>query len=121
MNVKINGDIITVVSNLNYEALKKCAPVYLKNEEGKNVYGVNVNSIGTVTAVGASFTYANAEGKAALNLAIPPMSTDKAKDYVLDSIGAELASLKENEPKLVEEINARLAAREALAETIAIG
>lgn len=97
MKIKVNGDIVTIVSDINYEALKNATkknPLMIK-EEGKTVYGVEVAQVASINNVGVSFTFAS-EGKAALNIAMPEtlmMPQAEAKEFVLDALTDTLHAL----------------------------
>lgn len=125
MNIKLNGNVVSIISDINYAALKKCTlnePIFIKDKDGKKIYGVGVGALGQITNVGVTFTYANADGNAALNVCIPTeMSADEAKEYVLDNLNTELATLKMFEGPINVSMEALQNARAELAESITIG
>lgn len=118
MNIKLNGEIVTIKSNIPFESLKKVGKVLI-HEDKKPVYGVTVGTVGAISNVGATFTYASADGMACMNIACINGEGDiPTKEDVVDTIGSELAVLKNYEETIVNILEDMMSDRAALSELI---
>lgn len=123
MKAKINGDVVTIESCINYAKLKEVAPIFIKNDDGKKVYGVDVNSCaGSITEVGTTFSFPNADGNACLNILVanPADNPEQIKKDLLAGMAEELTALKTFERDVCAEIDDALAARNELAALIEV-
>lgn len=121
MKVKVLGDVMSIVSDINFDQLKKATnskALKFLDKDGAEVYAVGTGIKGDISTVGVVFTYANTEGKAALNISIP---AGTSKEAIARSYGDELATLKSYEADVVTaltEISAKLAEVEELIEEV---
>lgn len=123
MKAKINGDVVTIESCINYAKLKEVAPIFIRNDDGKKVYGVDVNSCaGAIAEVGTTFSFPNADGNACLNILVanPADNPEQIKKDLLAGMAKELTALKMFEREACAEIDDALTARDELAALIEV-
>lgn len=68
MKIKVNGNVVSVISELPFDVLETVGKTTVKDENGKILYACAVGSISSLSEVGAVFNFKTNEGKAALNL-----------------------------------------------------
>ena len=68
MKIKVNGNIITVISELDFDILKDVGKTIIKNDNDKILYGCAVGELSSISEFGAVFNFKTREGKAALNI-----------------------------------------------------
>lgn len=125
MKIKINGNVASLISNIKFDDLAKAtavSPMFIKNDTGKKVYGIETGTIGTINDAGVCFSYANAEGFAALNICFcPDYTQDEIKEEILDSLAPAIDKYNFFEDAISSAIEDRASARAELAANIEIG
>ena len=107
MKIKINGNVITVISELPFDILETVGKTAVKDENGKILYACATGSHSSISEIGAVFNFKTNEGKAALNLVSDCFDQAAlAEDFVKTHQGA-LENLMKFENALVETIRAR--------------
>lgn len=118
MKVRLNGNVATIVADINFEDLEKYTkkePIAVRDEKGNIVFAVQAGSVASITRVGATFTHKTADGKAAMNLMYTEPVT---KGEILDRYEAGLALLRATEESINSALEALKTTRADLAETI---
>ena len=114
MKIKVNGNVVTVISELPFDILEAVGKTLVKDETGKTVYACAVGPISNISEVGAVFNFKTNEGKAALNIVSDCFDqTALAEEFVKTHQGA-LESLMRFENALIETMRARYNARNDL-------
>ena len=107
MKIKVNGNVITVISELPFDILETVGKTAVKDENGKILYACATGSHSSISEIGAVFNFKTNEGKAALNLVSDCFDQAAlAEDFVKTHQGA-LENLMKFENTLVETIRAR--------------
>ena len=114
MKIKVNGNVITLISELPFDILETVGKTTVKDENGKILYACAIGPLSSISEIGAVFSFKTNEGKAALNLVSDCF--DQAaltKDFVKTYQNA-LENLMKFENALVEVMSARYNARNNL-------
>lgn len=120
MKIKVNGNVITVISELPFDILETVGKTTVKDENGKILYACAIGTLSSLSEVGAVFNFKTNEGKAALNLVSDCFDQAAlAEDFVKTHQGA-LENLMKFENALVETIRAQYNDRIDLLERIEI-
>ena len=120
MKIKINGNVITVISELPFDILETVGKTTVKDENGKILYACATGPRSSISEVGTVFNFKTNEGKAALNLVSDCFDQAAlAEDFVKTHQGA-LENLMKFENALVETIRDRYNARNALVGMIEV-
>ncbi len=126
--IVIAGDAVVVKSDLKLEDIKTIAKYQPKaltlmggedNKEPIFALGATTGD-GSINSVGASFGRADAEGKAYVTIVMPGVPTEKAKDWVADTLGGALMNLNTLEGKLPEVLADIAAKRTTVMENISV-
>lgn len=126
--IVIAGDAVVVKSDLNLEDIKTIAKYQPKaltlmgGEDGKEpIFALGTTTgTGSINAVGASFGKADADGKAVITMVMQGVPTEKAKDWVADTLGAALMNLNTLEEKLPTVLSGISAQRATVMENISV-
>lgn len=127
LKVKINGNMAVVESPLNFAELQKLCKgkkfVSVKNDKGEVLYTVETGKRGEAKAFGATFTYANADGKACFNFG--PEEAGSAdgkltKEQIYDALGAGIAAFNQYEEQAVAAMAEAKAAHDRIMENITV-
>lgn len=114
MKIKVNGNVITVISELPFDILETVGKTTVKDENGKILYACAIGQLSSLSEVGAVFNFKTNEGKAALNLVSDCFDQDTlTKDFVKTYQNA-LENLMKFENDIAEVISARYNARNTL-------
>ena len=107
MKIKVDGNVVTVISELPFDVLATVGKTTVKDENGKILYACATGPRSSISEVGAVFNFKTNEGKAALNLVSDCFDQAAlAEDFVKTHQGA-LENLMKFENALVETIRAR--------------
>ena len=68
MKIKVNGNVVTIISELPFDTLEAVGKTTMKDENGKILYACAIGHLSSLSEVGAVFNFKTNEGKAALNL-----------------------------------------------------
>lgn len=68
MKIKVNGNVVTIISELPFDILKTVGKTTVKDENGKILYACAIGPLSSISEIGAVFNFKTNEGKAALNL-----------------------------------------------------
>ena len=126
--IVIAGDAVVVKSELKLEEIKTIekynakALTLMGGEDGKEpIYRIgSTTGDGSINSVGASFGRADAEGKAYVTMVMQNVPTEKAKDWVADTLGAALMNLNTLEGKLPEVLAGISTQRATVMENISV-
>ena len=126
--IVIAGDAVVVKSDLNLkdiETIAKYQPKALTlmgGEDGKEpIFAIGLTTdAGDINVNGASFGKADADGKAVITMVMQNVPTEKAKDWVADTLGAALMNLNTLEAKLPEVLAGISAQRATVMENISV-
>ena len=120
--IVIAGDAVVVKSELKLEDIKTIekynakALTLMGGDEGKEpIFALGTTTgTGSINSVGASF------GKAVITMVMQGVPTEKAKDWVADTLGAALMNLNTLEAKLPEVLAGISAQRATVMENISV-
>ena len=127
--IVIAGDAVVIKSELKLEDIKTIekynakALTLMGGDEGKEpifALGTTTTDTGNINSVGASFGKADADGKAVITMVMQNVPTEKAKDWVADTLGAALMNLNTLEGKLPEVLSGISAQRATVMENISV-
>ena len=122
--IVIAGDAVVVKSELKLEDIKTIekynakALTLMGGDEGKEP--IFATGTGSINSVGASFGKADSDGKAVITMVMQGVPTEKAKDWVADTLGAALMNLNTLEAKLPEVLAGISAQRATVMENISV-
>ena len=68
MKIKVNGNVVTIISELPFDILETVGKTTVKDENGKILYACATGPRSSISEVGSVFNFKTNEGKAALNL-----------------------------------------------------
>ena len=120
MKIKVNGNVITVISELPFDILKTVGKTTVKDENGKILYACAIGPRASISEVGTVFNFKTNEGKAALNLVSDCFDQAAlAKDFV-KTYQSALENLMKFENALVEVMRDRYNARNDLLDMIEV-
>ena len=120
MRIKVNGNVVSVISELPFDTLKAVGKTPVKDENGKILYACAVGPISSISEVGTVFNFKTNEGKAALNLVSDCFDqATLAEDFVKTHQSA-LENLMKFENDIVETMRTRYNARNDLLEMIEV-
>ena len=126
--IVIAGDAVVVKSELKLEDIKTIekynakALTLMGGDAGKEpIFALGTTTgTGSINSVGASFGKADADGKAVITMVMQNVPTEKAKDWVADTLGAALMNLNTLEAKLPEVLAGISAQRATVMENISV-
>ena len=114
MRIKVNGNVVTVISELPFDILETVGKTTVKDENGKTLYACAIGALSSLSEVGVVFNFKTNEGKAALNMVSDCFDqATLAEEFVKAHQGA-LESLMRFENALVAAVRDRYNARNAL-------
>ena len=114
MKIKVNGNVVTIISELPFDILKTVGKTTVKDENGKTLYACAIGPLSSISEVGAVFSFKTNEGKAALNLVSDCFDqTTLAEDFV-KTHQKSLENLMKFENDIAEVIRAHYNARNDL-------
>ena len=120
MKIKVNGNVVTVISELPFDILETVGKTTVKDENGKVLYACAIGPISSISEIGTVFNFKTNEGKAALNLVSDCFDqTVLTEDFVKTHQNA-LENLMKFENALVEVMRARYNARNDLMNMIEV-
>ena len=120
MRIKVNGNVISVISELPFDVLETIGKTTVKDENGKILYACAIGPISSLSEVGAVFNFKTNEGKAALNLVSDCFDqATLTKDFV-KTYQSALENLMKFENALVAAVGDRYNARNALVSMIEV-
>ena len=120
MKIKVNGNVVSVISELPFDVLETVGKTTVKDENGKILYACAIGPISSLSEVGAVFSFKTNEGKAALNLVSDCFDQAAlAEEFVKTHQGA-LENLMKFENALVTAVRDRYNARNALVGMIEV-
>ena len=126
--IVIAGDAVVVKSDLKLEDIKTIAKYQPKaltlmggedNKEPIFALGATTGD-GNINSVGASFGKADSDGKAVITMVMQNVPTEKAKDWVADTLGGALMNLNTLEAKLPEVLASISTQRATVMENISV-
>ena len=83
MKIKVNGNVVTIISELPFDILETVGKTTVKDENGKILYACAIGPLSSISEIGAVFNFKTNEGKAALNLVSDCFDqTALAEDFV---------------------------------------
>lgn len=113
MKIKVNGNVVTIISELPFDVLEAVGKTTIKNEQGKTIYACATGPISSFSDLGAVFNFKSG-GKAALNLISDCFDQETlAKDFVKTHQNA-LENLMRFEEAIGEAMRSRYNARNDL-------
>ena len=126
--IVIAGDAVVVKSDLNLkdiETIAKYQPKALTlmgGEDGKEpIFAIGLTTdAGDINVNGASFGKADSDGKAVITMVMQNVPTEKAKDWVADTLGGALMNLNTLEAKLPEVLASVSTQRATVMENISV-
>lgn len=122
MKITVNGNICTIKSDVNFAALKQLGRIDVYDENGNNVYAAATGDLGTIGAKGVMFSYADCEGKASLNVAVPTMQSESETKSALakGELGAGIRALLGYESYIKAAIEEKMAETKKIEEMIEV-
>ncbi len=126
--IVIAGDAVVVKSDLKLEDIKTIekyqpkALTLMGGEEGKEpIFALGTTTgAGSINSVGASFGRADADGKAVVTMVMTGVPTEKAKDWVADTLGGAIINLNALEAKLPAVLSEITTQRATVMENISV-
>ena len=119
MKIKINGNIITIVSELDFDTLKDVGKTLVRNND-KILYGCAVGEISSISEYGAVFNFKTREGKAALNIISDCLDQELLSTEFIKSHQTALENLMKYEGAIAEIIQFKYNTRNDLLGMIEI-
>lgn len=120
MVVVINGNVATVKSDkIQYADLKKAKYASIVDAEGKILYRAFVGTDGCIEMTSIAFAFADAEGKASMNIVVEGVDT-LTKEILMELVGPELVEFRNYEEALAKDIEEQLALRNDIEANISI-
>ena len=107
MKIKINGNVITVISELPFDILETVGKTAVKDENGKILYACATGSHSSISEIGAVFNFKTNEGKAALNLVSDCFDQAALAEDFVKTYQSALENLMKFENDLVETMRDR--------------
>ena len=121
MKIKVNGNVITIISELPFDTLEAVGKTTVKDENGKILYACAIGPHSCISEVGAVFNFKTNEGKAALNVVSDCFGqATLIKDFV-KTYQRSLENLMRFENDIAEVIKAHYNARNDLLGMIEVG
>ena len=114
MKIKVNGNVVTVISELPFDTLEAVGKTTVKDENGKILYACAIGHLSSLSEVGAVFNFKTNEGKAALNLVSDCFDQATLTEDFVKTYQNALENLMKFENALVEVMSARYNARNNL-------
>lgn len=121
MNIKINGNVVTLVSRIPFADLADLGTISILDEDKKPVYAVCVSSIPSISKMGVSFTFSNDNGNACVNFVTDVYDVEMLRECFIRANTEELELLKKYEDIVIAAIEEKKASLEALAALVEIG
>ena len=120
MKIKVNGNVISVISELPFDVLETVGKTTVKDENGKILYACAIRPISSLSEVGAVFNFKTNEGKAALNLISDCFDQAALAEEFVKTHQSALENLMNFENTLVAAVRDRYNARNALVGMIEV-
>ena len=120
MKIKVNGNVITVISELPFDILETVGKTTVKDENGKILYACATGQLSSLSEVGAVFNFKTNEGKAALNLVSDCFDQATLTEDFVKTYQNALENLMKFENALVAAVRDRYNARSALVGMIEV-
>ena len=120
MKIKVNGNVVSVISELPFDVLKTVGKTTIKDENGKILYACAIGPISSISEVGAVFNFKTNEGKAALNLISDCFDQAALAEEFVKTHQSALENLMRFENALVAAVRDRYNARNALVGMIEV-
>lgn len=114
MKIKVNGNVVTVISELPFDVLETVGKTTVKDENGKILYACAIGALSSLSEVGAVFNFKTNEGKAALNLVSDCFDQATLAEEFVKTHQSALENLMKFENALAEVMRARYNARNDL-------
>ena len=114
MKIKINGNVITVISELPFDILETVGKTAVKDENGKILYACATGPRSSISEVGTVFNFKTNEGKAALNLVSDCFDQAALAEDFVKTHQSALENLMKFENALIETTRDRYNARNDL-------
>ena len=114
MKIKVNGNVITVISELPFDILETVGKTTVKDENGKILYACATGALSSISEVGTVFNFKTNEGKAALNLVSDCFDQAALAEDFVKTHQSALENLMKFENALVETMRDRYNARNNL-------
>lgn len=123
MKVKLNGNMVTLVSQIKFTDLEKVGELeVVDTKTNETIFVCKADPCNQgINDFSAVFGYANAEGFACMNIGLPtcPDSPiDVQKECIADGLGSAIAMFDQFETHLIEDINKTLESRKTLMDSI---
>lgn len=120
MRIKVNGNVVSVISELPFDVLETVGKTTVKDENGKILYACAIGPLSSLSEVGAVFNFKTNEGKAALNLVSDCFDQAALAEEFVKTHQSALENLMKFENALVTEVRDRYNARSALVGMIEV-
>ena len=120
MKIKVNGNVVSVISELPFDVLETVGKTTVKDENEKIRYACAIGPISSLSEVGAVFNFKTNEGKAALNLISDCFDQAALAEEFVKTHQSALENLMNFENTLVAAVRDRYNARNALVGMIEV-
>ena len=120
MRIKVNGNVVSVISELPFDILETVGKTTVKDENGKILYACAIGPISSLSEVGAVFNFKTNEGKAALNLVSDCFDQATLTEDFVKTYQNALENLMKFENALVTTVRDRYNARNTLVNMIEV-
>ena len=120
MRIKVNGNVVSVISELPFDVLETVGKTTVKDENAKILYACAIGPISSLSEVGAVFNFKTNEGKAALNLISDCFDQAALTEEFVKTHQSALENLMNFENTLVAAVRDRYNARNALVGMIEV-
>ena len=120
MKIKVNGNVVSVISELPFDVLETVGKIIVKDENGKILYACAIGPISSLSEVGVVFNFKTNEGKAALNLISDCFDQAALAEEFVKTHQSALENLMNFENTLVAAVRDRYNARNALVGMIEV-
>ena len=120
MKIKINGNVVSVISELPFDVLETVGKTTVKDENGKILYACATGPRSSISEVGTVFNFKTNEGKAALNLVSDCFDQTALAEEFVKTHQSALENLMNFENTLVAAVRDRYNARNALVGMIVV-
>ena len=120
MRIKVNGNVVSVISELPFDVLEAVGKTTVKDENGKILYACAIGALSSLSEVGAVFNFKTNEGKAALNLISDCFDQAALAEEFVKTHQSALENLMKFENALVAAVRDRYNARNTLVGMIEV-
>lgn len=114
MKIKVNGNVVTVISEIPFDILEAVGKTTVKDEAGKTLYACATGPISSISEVGVVFNFKTIENRAALNIVSDCFDQATLAGEFVKTHQEALENLMRFENVLVEAMRARYNARNDL-------